>query len=151
MLDFTFYIGSTSTFLYFDLYLNTASLIYQTVRCRRYAPSTSPSDWLHRISYSMTYSVWQIIGKVLVFEKYGMRCDWLLQYKGESVMEHGILWSQSDWLNQILNSDWLRAVTIRSKYIILHVTMTHFCIILSCILLIINQHGFCAIWENTHS
>ena len=45
----------------------------------------------------------QIIGKVLVFEKYGMRCDWLLQYKGESVMEHGILWSQSDWLNRILN------------------------------------------------
>ena len=149
MLDFTFYIGSTSTFIYFDLYLNTASLIYQTVRCRRYAPSTSPSDWLHRISYSMTYSVWQIRGKVLVFEKYGMRCDWLLQYKGESVMEHGILWSQSDWLNRILNlaesSDnqkWKNYFP-RDDDSFLH----NF----SCIPLLSNQHGFCAIWENTHS
>ena len=25
-----------------------------------------------------------------------MRCDWLLQYKGKYVMEHDILWSQSD-------------------------------------------------------
>ena len=42
------------------------SVIYQTVRCRRYAPSWS--DWLHRISCTITYSVWLIRAKVLVFE-----------------------------------------------------------------------------------
>ena len=41
------------------------SRIYQTVRCRRYASSPSPSDWLHKISRSMTYSVWPTRAKVL--------------------------------------------------------------------------------------
>ena len=41
---------------YFATRSISSSLIYQTVRCRRYATPPPPSDWLHRISCSMTYS-----------------------------------------------------------------------------------------------
>ena len=54
------------------------SLIYQTVRCRRYASSPSPFDWLHRISWNMI---------------------------SQDIMEHDILWSQSDGEGEEGNSD----------------------------------------------